>query len=481
MNRKKGIRNFLKSMKFRLICLFMLIGILTGILIRTGILTAYEKHAVSNRSVDVIGQAKILANQMVSTDYINGAESESITSQLQQMSRIYDGRILLIDSSFHIIKDTYDLDTDKTIISEEVIKSFRGEDSMNYDVDNHYVEMTIPLTTDNVESGEKSIIGVLLISVSTDSILANLEYMRNAALVLQIFGAVLLFAVSVFLSVRLTNPLKNMASSIAEIQNGYGTSDGELMIKDYSETVQISEKFNKLYSRMKMLDDSRPEFVSNVSHELKTPITSIRGYVELLESGMAQDPDTARDFLGRIKKEAMRMTNLVDDILMISRLESRGAKADIVTIRTVELLEDSLSSIAAQAASRGITVHKECENFTIRADLRQMQELFNNLLTNAVKYNNEGGEIWVQVKHWGADMILTVRDTGVGIPAESQGRIFERFYRVDKGRSRKQGGTGLGLSIVKHIVNFYHGSVKVESEVGKGSTFTVKLQIAEAK
>ena len=190
---------------------------------------------------------------------------------------------------------------------------------------------------------------------------------------------------------------------------------------------------------------------------------------------MAQDLDTAHDFLGRIKKEAMRMTNLVDDILMISRLESRGAKADIVTIRTVELLEDSLSSIAAQAASRGITVHKECENFTIRADLRQMQELFNNLLTNAVKYNNEGGEIWVQVKHWGADMILTVRDTGVGIPAESQSRIFERFYRVDKGR------TGLGLSIVKHIVNFYHGSVKVESEVGKGSTFTVKLQIAEAK
>ena len=179
MNRKKGIRNFLKSMKFRLICLFMLIGILAGILIRTGILTAYEKHAVSNRSVDVIGQAKILANQMVSTDYINGAESESITSQLQQMSRIYDGRILLIDSSFHIIKDTYDLDTDKTIISEEVIKSFRGEDSMNYDVDNHYVEMTIPLTTDNVESGEKSIIGVLLISVSTDSILANLEYMLH--------------------------------------------------------------------------------------------------------------------------------------------------------------------------------------------------------------------------------------------------------------------------------------------------------------
>lgn len=148
-----------------------------------------------------------------------------------------------------------------------------------------------------------------------------------------------------------------------------------------------------------------------------------------------------------------------------------------MTIRTVELLEDSLSSIAAQAASRGITVHKECENFTIRADLRQMQELFNNLLTNAVKYNNEGGEIWVQVKHWGADMILTVRDTGVGIPAESQSRIFERFYRVDKGRSRKQGGTGLGLSIRQAYREFL--SWKRGGRVGSRKRFNVYGETAD--
>ena len=172
------------------------------------------------------------------------------------------------------------------------------------------------------------------------------------------------------------------------------------------------------------------------------------------------------------------MTNLVDDILMISRLESRGAKADIVTIRTVELLEDSLSSIAAQAASRGITVHKECENFTSRADLRQMQELFNNLLTNAVKYNNEGGEIWVQVKHWGADMILTVRDTGVGIiPAVKPEPYFERFYRVDKGRGRKQGSTGLGLSDRQAYREFL--SWKREGRVGSRKRFNVYGETAD--
>ena len=381
MNRKKGIRNFLKSMKFRLICLFMLIGILTGILIRTGILTAYEKHAVSNRSVDVIGQAKILANQMVSTDYINGAESESITSQLQQMSRIYDGRILLIDSSFHIIKDTYDLDTDKTIISEEVIKSFRGEDSMNYDVDNHYVEMTIPLTTDNVESGEKSIIGVLLISVSTDSILANLEYMRNAALVLQIFGAVLLFAVSVFLSVRLTNPLKNMASSIAEIQNGYGTSDGELMIKDYSETVQISEKFNKLYSRMKMLDDSRQEFVSNVSHELKTPLTSMKVLADSLNGPEDVPVELYREFMLDIGNEIERENKIINDLLSLVKMDKSASDLNITSVNINEMLDLILKRLKPIAEKLGIEKLLEKYPYEVSGGQKQRAAIARALIT----------------------------------------------------------------------------------------------------
>ena len=287
-------------------------------------------------------------------------------------------------------------------------------------------------------------------------------------------------------SQSITRPLQEISSEMVRMDNDYTSFSFEKCQYDEinviaDTTTRMSRNMKKYLERIEKEKQIRQEFFSNASHELKTPITSIRGYVELLESGMVKNHDTAKDFLGRIKKEAMRMTNLVDDILMISRLESRGAKVDIISINTTELLEECLLSIDSQAASRGIKVHKECENFTIRADLRQMQELFNNLLTNAVKYNNENGDIWVNVKHWGADMILTVRDTGVGIPSDSKDRIFERFYRVDKGRSRRQGGTGLGLSIVKHIVNYYHGTVSVKSELGKGSTFTVKMQIAEAK
>lgn len=478
MNRKKGIRNFLKSMKFRLICLFMLIGILTGILIRTGILTAYEKHAVSNRSVDVIGQAKILANQMVSTDYINGAESESITSQLQQMSRIYDGRILLIDSSFHIIKDTYDLDTDKTIISEEVIKSFRGEDSMNYDVDNHYVEMTIPLTTDNVESGEKSIIGVLLISVSTDSILANLEYMRNAALVLQIFGAVLLFAVSVFLSVRLTNPLKNMASSIAEIQNGYGTSDVELMIKDYSETVQISEKFNKLYSRMKMLDDSRQEFVSNVSHELKTPLTSMKVLADSLNGQEDVPVELYREFMLDIGNEIERENKIINDLLSLVKMDKSASDLNITSVNINEMLDLILKRLKPIAEKQHVDLVLESfRPVTAEIDEVKLTLAITNLVENAIKYNKEDGWVHVSLNADYQYFYLKVEDSGIGIPEDSLEHIYERFYRVDKSHSREIGGTGLGLAITRNAILMHRGAIKVFSTEGEGTLFTVRIPL----
>lgn len=478
MNRKKGIRNFLKSMKFRLICLFMLIGILTGILIRTGILTAYEKHAVSNRSVDVIGQAKILANQMVSTDYINGAESESITSQLQQMSRVYDGRILVIDSSFHIIKDTYDLDTDKTIISEEVIKSFRGEDSMNYDVDNHYVEMTIPLTTDNVESGEKSIIGVLLISVSTDSILANLEYMRNAALVLQIVGAVLLFAVSVFLSVRLTNPLKNMASSIAEIQNGYGTCDGELMIKDYSETVQISEKFNKLYSRMKMLDDSRQEFVSNVSHELKTPLTSMKVLADSLNGQEDVPVELYREFMLDIGNEIERENKIINDLLSLVKMDKSASDLNITSVNINEMLDLILKRLKPIAEKQHVDLVLESfRPVTAEIDEVKLTLAITNLVENAIKYNKEDGWVHVSLNADYQYFYLKVEDSGIGIPEDSLEHIYERFYRVDKSHSREIGGTGLGLAITRNAILMHRGAIKVFSTEGEGTLFTVRIPL----
>lgn len=240
-------------------------------------------------------------------------------------------------------------------------------------------------------------------------------------------------------------------------------------------TVTMSEHIKEYLNRIEKERKIRQEFFSNASHELKTPITSIQGYAELLEHDIITDSEMKKDFIHRIKKEAVHMTHLINDILMISRLESKEAEVTFSQIRLALLLEDIMDSVGPMAAEQGIFLHTNCPPISIYANPQQIQELLMNLISNAIKYNRPGGQVWVTVQELDDQLILRVRDNGVGIPKDSLDRIFERFYRVDKGRSKKQGGTGLGLSIVKHIVSFYHGTIEVKSKVEEGSEFTVKL------
>lgn len=288
-------------------------------------------------------------------------------------------------------------------------------------------------------------------------------------------------------SQSITKPLQEISREMIKVNGDY--TDFHFERCGYQEinviadtTTRMSKNVREYLNRLEQEKQIRQEFFSNASHELKTPITSIRGYVELLDTPMADNPEMRRDFLSRIKKEALRMTNLIDDILMISRLESGGTQAEMRDISAAETAKEAVSSVEGMARERGIQVEADIEDFLIHADGRQMEELFTNLLSNAVKYNLDGGYVRLVLRREGQDMVLTVSDNGVGIPKESIGRIFERFYRVDKGRSRKQGGTGLGLSIVKHIVNFYRGTVRVcssQEEGQRGTVFTVRLPIAK--
>lgn len=222
----------------------------------------------------------------------------------------------------------------------------------------------------------------------------------------------------------------------------------------------------------------RQEFFINVSHELKTPITSIRGYIELLENDMATDENMKKEFMFRIKREAQNMANLINDILMISRLETKEAEVVITDVRICPLVNEVIASLKPLAAENDIRIDFNCEPLVLKANQGQMKELLNNLIINAIKYNKPGGRVNIIIKKESDEAVFIVEDTGVGIPAESKHRVFERFYRVDKGRSKKMGGTGLGLSIVKHIVNYYGGTIMLDSELGKGSKFTVRIPIS---
>lgn len=225
-----------------------------------------------------------------------------------------------------------------------------------------------------------------------------------------------------------------------------------------------------------LLGQMRRDFVANVSHELKTPLTAIRGYAETLRYGDIDEPDTGIRFLDRILQQCTRLQALLADLLTLSRLESLEDRGERTVVHLDKLLEDCLGSIAPQAAEKEITLDVESQSMpSLDGDRDSLERLVINLLDNAVKYNRLGGSVKARLLPHDEEMTLEVADTGIGIPSHSLNRVFERFYRVDKGRSRDEGGTGLGLAIVKHVAQLHGGRVEVESHLGEGSIFRVHL------
>jgi two-component system phosphate regulon sensor histidine kinase PhoR len=234
-------------------------------------------------------------------------------------------------------------------------------------------------------------------------------------------------------------------------------------------------------TEMTRLADMRRDFVANVSHELKTPLAAIRGYAETLRDGALDEPPTARRFTERILQHCRRLQALLDDLLTLSRLESVAGIENSATSEPVDLnavVQRAVDLLAATARERQVTVEVEEETLPeLRGDADSIERMVLNLLDNAIKYNLPDGEVLLRLAQADQHAVLEVSDTGIGIPQESLARIFERFYRVDKGRSRDEGGTGLGLAIVKHVVQAHGGQVDVESRVGKGTTFRVRLPL----
>jgi len=225
------------------------------------------------------------------------------------------------------------------------------------------------------------------------------------------------------------------------------------------------------------LERVRKDFVANVSHELRTPLTAIRGYAETLLEGALEDKENNRRFLEIIRAHSIRLNNIASDLLTLSELESGKAMAAPETVSVRLALESALHTVESEARIRDVAVRPDrVDEAFVMGDKVRLEQALINLLDNAVKFNRAGGEVYVAAERTSDGQVqIAIRDTGIGIPSEDLSRIFERFYRVDKARSREMGGTGLGLAIVKHIVERMGGSVRVESRLGKGSTFTVVL------
>ncbi len=280
------------------------------------------------------------------------------------------------------------------------------------------------------------------------------------------FIVLLIIAICVALSYMLT---KQLLSPIEAMARNLENMDYE---SPYKELDPLTEMLRSQHTDILAAAKARQDFTANVSHELKTPLTAISGYAELLEGGMAGE-DEKKHFLHEIRKNSDRLLALINDIIKLSELDQKEHEPVLEEMDLYETAKECMEELTVNAKQRGIFISLEGEPCNIRGSRDLLKELIENLAQNSIRYNNPGGKVSVIVTQNDGRAVLTVRDNGIGIPASEQQRIFERFYRVDKSRSKASGGTGLGLAIVKHIVELHDAKIELDSAPGVGTTMTV--------
>ena len=461
-----------KNMRFRFILFAMLAGLLPCLAALFGIVKFYESRAVELRTAEIQNQCTILCNQLNNYGYLSDTSSEVINTSLTQLTNIYNGRVMVIDKDLRVIKDTYSLDEGKTDVSENVVRCMKGERTNFYDRTNHYIEVTSPI----VERGGEKVLGVMLASVSTDNIETTKQVLYTHGGVIVGIAMILLAMLSVFLADRMVRPIHKITGAIENVTEGY--SDDVLHVDTFTETRQLSEAFNKMLGRLKILDESREEFVSNVSHELKTPMTSMK---VLADSLLEQDNvpvEMYQEFMKDIAKEIDRENQIITDLLSLVKMDRSGQTMNIQTMNINDLLEQILKRLKPIAEKKNVEMVMETfRPVNAEIDETKFTLAVSNLVENAIKYNHENGWVHVSLNADHKYFYVKVEDSGIGIPEQDQAHIFERFYRVDKSHSREIGGTGLGLAIARNAVLVHRGSIKVYSNEGEGTTFTVRIPL----
>lgn len=474
----------LRSLKSRIFLILLIVGLIPCVSMRYAILQNYEQRAVNVKISDVSTQLRILANHLITYHYLQDTSSEVINAELDQLSSLYDGRVLVINNDLKVVKDTYGISENKTIISEEVVRCIKGENTSRYDRNNGYVEMTIPITeTVTLGGSEKEakerkeiVRGVMLVSASTDSISVTMEILSRKALIVEVIVIIATTIVSVLAAKILIRPFEKITEALDEAQEGY--SSDPISVTDCVETEHIGDAFNRVLGRMKVLDTSRQEFVSNVSHELRTPITSMKVLADSLISQKDVPVELYQEFMADIAEEIDREDEIITDLLSLVKMDRTAADLNITEVDINALVELIMRRLRPIAQNRDVeVVYESVRPVTAAVDEVKITQVISNLVENAIKYNKEHG--WVRVK-LDADhqyFSVEVADSGIGIPAESIDHIYERFYRVDKSRSREIGGTGLGLAITRSAILMHRGTIKAESIEGEGTTFTIRIPL----
>lgn len=481
----KTKRNFMKiKYVFKSMTLWVfLVILLTGIFIGAVTVITAERYnrdlGLGQRVSEVREHCNIVSARLLDNMYLlNPSMAPDITKELSYTAELYNARLIIADSYLTVLFDSYGIEGGKTIVSSEAIRALSGTSNEFYDKTRKTYELAMPifqgadpLTTDTKNRG------VLIINFSVADILEQAKSFAGVMKSVSIVLALVLLAICFTCTSRFSRPFKQISQTLQHVSEGY--VDDKVDIHGFSELHRISDQFNEMLKRIAELEDSRQEFVSNVSHELKTPITSMK----VLAESIISDPDTPapiyREFLNDINEEIDREKKIIDDLLALVKMDRKEGDMHIAEVDINEMLRINLKRLRPIASQAGVELLFESfRDVTAEIDEVKLSLAINNLIENAIKYNRENGWVKVSLNSDHRFFIVRVADSGIGIPADSLGKIFDRFYRVDKMRARQTGGTGLGLAIVRSVVQMHNGIIKVESTEGEGSSFTIRIPLS---
>ena len=434
-----------QTVRFKLFTAVLLVSIVPLIIFSIYMVHTLGRYFEESSEREALYQANKIAGSIQKAGYLTSPnKKDDLIAELSDKSSEGGFRIIVVDANGYVVSDTNNSATGKVYLVPEILVALSGRDEANLRQDEKAVYASA-----YIENSASKKIGAVLVVTSFDDIHTLLSEINARWMVIAI-----LIAIIVIILVCSITP---------------GIVD---------EFAHLSEAINNMTTRLEQMDSSRQEFVSNVSHELKTPLSSIKVLTESILLQENVPTEMYSEFLRDINSEIDRMTNIVNDLLSLVRLDYNGAKLNIAETDINKMLRDIIKRIKPLADNKSITLNYDAtKEVAIDADEVKLSLAISNLVENGVKYTPVGGEVSVSLDADHQNCYITVQDTGIGIDEEEQSKIFERFYRIDKTRDRETGGTGLGLAITHSTIVLHNGSVKIISGEGQGATFIVRLPL----
>lgn len=467
---KDKLRKIL-SLKVSIFLIFLCIFFITYYSIDRIIIYGFLRKSMDETVTQVKWQSNILASDILAMDFLKSPDSDAADVEIQQMAYAYSARILIINSDYIIVKDNYIFDEGKTIVTEDVINAFKGKSHSHINYKSSSAVITTPIIDD---TGKIS--GVIKVSISGYATIQTINYMKRISIAVMIALLLVFSGILVFVIYKLTSPAKDMKEAILSLSDG--DKNARIKKQTIKEYKDIGDAVNVLLDRLESIDGSRDEFVSNVSHELKTPMTSMKVLADSLLATENAPIEMYKEFMQDIAEEIDRENEIIGDLLNLVRTDGERAVLNIETVDVNELMEVVLKRLKPIALKNNIEIiFESMRPVTASIDRVKFIIVLTNIIENAIKYNHPEGWVKITLNADHKFFYVDVSDSGIGIPEECKDQVFERFYRVDKARSRETGGTGLGLAITKNIVLLHKGTIKFYSKENEGTTFNIRIPL----